>query len=54
MYKMDTRPLLKVVLEAFFGPSAGLVDMITTFIPSPKENAIEKVSDRNPPAAGCH
>lgn len=44
MYKMDTRPLLKVVLEAFFGPSAGLVDMITTFIPSPKENAIEKVS----------
>jgi U5 small nuclear ribonucleoprotein component len=44
VYKMDTRPLLKVVLEAFFGPSLGLVDMITEFIPSPVDNAAEKVS----------
>ena len=45
-YKMDVRPLLKVVLEAFFGPSVGLVDMITEFIPSPVEAAEEKVSVR--------
>jgi U5 small nuclear ribonucleoprotein component len=44
VYKMDVRPLLKVVLEAFFGPSVGLVDMITEFLPSPAENAEEKVS----------
>jgi hypothetical protein len=43
-YKMDVRPLLKVVLEAFFGPSVGLVDMITQFVPSPQENAELKVS----------
>ena len=46
VYKMDVRPLLKVVLEAFFGPSVGLVDMITQFIPSPVDNATEKVSLR--------
>lgn len=44
VYKMDVRPLLKVVLEAFFGPSVGLVDMITQFIPSPVDNATEKVN----------
>lgn len=43
-YKMDVRPLLKVVLEAFFGPSVGLVDMITEFVPSPLDNAALKVS----------
>ncbi|KAK8858507.1 hypothetical protein IAR55_002734 [Kwoniella newhampshirensis] len=42
-YKMDVRPLLKVVLEAFFGPSVGLVDMITEFIPSPVDAAEEKI-----------
>ncbi|WVQ96846.1 hypothetical protein IAU59_003953 [Kwoniella sp. CBS 9459] len=42
-YKMDVRPLLKVVLEAFFGPSVGLVDMITQFVPSPVESAEEKI-----------
>jgi U5 small nuclear ribonucleoprotein component len=46
-YKMDVRPLLKVVLEAFFGPSVGLVDMITEFIPSPLANAEHKVSLRS-------
>lgn len=45
VYKLDVRPLLKIVLEAFFGPSAGLVDMITQFIPSPVDNAVEKVSN---------
>ena len=48
VYKMDVRPLLKVVLEAFFGPSVGLVDMITQFIPSPVDNAAEKVSQVAP------
>lgn len=43
-YKMDTRPLLKVVLEAFFGPSTGLVDMITEFIPSPVDAAQTKIA----------
>ncbi|WVQ65874.1 uncharacterized protein L199_004052 [Kwoniella botswanensis] len=42
-YKMDVRPLLKVVLEAFFGPSTGLVDMITEHVPSPIANAETKV-----------
>lgn len=46
-YKMDVRPLLKVVLEAFFGPSVGLVDMITEFIPSPLANAAQKVSPKD-------
>ncbi|KIR29756.1 U5 small nuclear ribonucleoprotein component [Cryptococcus deuterogattii 99/473] len=43
VYKMDVRPLLKVVLEAFFGPSVGLIDMITEFIPSPQEGAEVKI-----------
>ena len=43
VYKMDVRPLLKVVLEAFFGPSVGLVDMISQHIPSPVESADQKV-----------
>ncbi|RXK41631.1 U5 small nuclear ribonucleoprotein component [Tremella mesenterica] len=42
-YKMDVRPLLKVVLEAFFGPSTGLVDMITRFLPSPVDSAEDKI-----------
>jgi U5 small nuclear ribonucleoprotein component len=48
VYKMDVRPLLKVVLEAFFGPSVGLVDMITEFLPSPAKNAEDKVSSNFP------
>jgi translation elongation factor EF-G len=42
-YKMDVRPLLKVVLEAFFGPARALVDMITEKIPSPVEAAASLV-----------
>ena len=44
MYKMDVRPLLKAVLDQFFGPSTGLVDMIVDHVPNPIEAAETKVS----------
>ena len=44
MYKMDVRPLLKAILDQFFGPSTGLADMIVEHIPSPVEGARTKVS----------
>ena len=44
MYKMDVRPLLKAVLDQFFGPSTGLADMIAEWIPDPARGAIAKVS----------
>jgi 116 kDa U5 small nuclear ribonucleoprotein component len=43
MYKMDVRPLLKAVLDQFFGPATGLVDVIVEHIPSPIEGASNKV-----------
>lgn len=43
MYKMDVRPLLKAVLDQFFGPSVGLVDMIVEHIPSPIQATADKV-----------
>lgn len=43
MYKMDVRPLLKVILDQFFGPATGLVDMIVEHIPSPVASAATKV-----------
>ena len=43
MFKMDVRPLLKVIMDQFFGPSTGLVDMIVEKIPSPLEGAVYKV-----------
>jgi U5 small nuclear ribonucleoprotein component len=43
MYKMDVRPLLKAVLDQFFGPATGLVDMIAEKIPSPVEGNMGKV-----------
>jgi U5 small nuclear ribonucleoprotein component len=43
LYKMDTRPLLKVVLDQFFGPATGLVDIIVNHIPSPMEHNATKV-----------
>ncbi|KAK0246470.1 Calreticulin family-domain-containing protein [Armillaria nabsnona] len=43
MYKMDVRPLLKAVLDQFFGPATGLVDVIVDHIPSPIEGAANKV-----------
>jgi 116 kDa U5 small nuclear ribonucleoprotein component len=42
-YKIDVRPLLKLVLKHFSGDSAGLVDLIVNHIPSPKEGAQKKV-----------
>ncbi|KAI0081162.1 Calreticulin-domain-containing protein [Panus rudis PR-1116 ss-1] len=45
MYKMDVRPLLKAVMDQFFGPSVGLVDMIVEHIPSPVEAAAIKVDN---------
>jgi 116 kDa U5 small nuclear ribonucleoprotein component len=43
MYKMDVRPLLKAVLDQFFGKATGLVDMIVEHIPSPVEGTAQKV-----------
>ena len=43
MYKMDVRPLRKVILDQFLGPSVGLVDMISEHIPSPVEATRSKV-----------
>jgi len=43
MYKMDVRPLLKAVLDQFFGPATGLIDMIVEWIPDPVRGAISKV-----------
>jgi U5 small nuclear ribonucleoprotein component len=43
MYKMDVRPLLKAILDQFFGPATGLVDMIVEHIPSPVANSPQKV-----------
>lgn len=43
MYKMDVRPLLRAVLDQFFGRSSGLIDMIVDHIPSPVQNAESKV-----------
>lgn len=43
MYKMDVRPLLKVVLSEFFGNATGLVDMISEHVPDPVAAAPHKV-----------
>jgi len=43
MYKMDVRPLLKAILDQFFGPATGLVDMIAEHIPSPLQGTTSKV-----------
>lgn len=43
MYKMDVRPLLKAVLDQFFGPATGLIDMIVEWIPDPANSAPTKV-----------
>lgn len=43
MFKMDVRPLLKVITEQFFGPPTGLVDMIVEHVPSPLEGTASKV-----------
>ncbi|KAF8313997.1 P-loop containing nucleoside triphosphate hydrolase protein [Clavulina sp. PMI_390] len=43
MYKMDVRPLLKAVLDQFFGTSTGLVDMVVEWVPSAEDGAKAKV-----------
>ena len=43
VYKMDSRDLLQIVCREFFGNSAGLVSAILQHIPSPAENARNKV-----------
>jgi U5 small nuclear ribonucleoprotein component len=43
MYKMDVRPLLKAILDQFFGTATGLVDMIVEHIPSPLASTPQKV-----------
>jgi len=45
MYKMDVRPLLKAVLDQFFGKSTGFVDMIVEHIPPPDVATAAKVRD---------
>ncbi|GAP88711.1 putative elongation factor 2 [Rosellinia necatrix] len=42
-YKMDTRVVLKLVCEQFFGPSTGFVDMVVKHTPSPVEAAERKL-----------
>ena len=46
MFKMNVRPLLKAILDQFFGPSTGLVDMIAEHIPSPVAGSASKI-ERN-------
>lgn len=41
--RMDTKPLLKLVLSQFLGDSSGFVEMVTKFAPDPKTNAQKKV-----------
>eukprot|EP00003_Mantamonas_plastica_P018092 TRINITY_DN2971_c0_g1_i2.p1 TRINITY_DN2971_c0_g1~~TRINITY_DN2971_c0_g1_i2.p1 ORF type:complete len:952 (-),score=335.58 TRINITY_DN2971_c0_g1_i2:2916-5771(-) len=43
LLKMDTAPLLKLVLSEFFESSAGLVEMLVNHIPSPVEATAKKV-----------
>ncbi|SGY25731.1 BQ5605_C018g08661 [Microbotryum silenes-dioicae] len=43
VYKMDVRPLLRMVMSQFFGKSTGLVDMLVDHVPSPIEGARLKV-----------
>lgn len=42
-YKMDVRPLLRLVLNQFFGSATGFVDMLADHVPSPVQGAKNKV-----------
>ena len=44
VFKVDVRPLLRIVLNQFFGPSQGLVDLVVDNIPSPKEAAVQRLA----------
>ncbi|ANB14888.1 U5 snRNP GTPase SNU114 [Sugiyamaella lignohabitans] len=43
VYKMNSKPLLKIVCKEFFGTSSALVDSILACIPSPVEGAKRKI-----------
>ena len=43
VFKLDVRPLLKLVLSQFFGPSTGLIDMLAEHVPNPRDAAQHKV-----------
>ena len=43
-YKADVRPLLRLVLNQFFGPSQGFVDLVVDHVPSPKEAAATRLA----------
>ncbi|KAF0462936.1 P-loop containing nucleoside triphosphate hydrolase protein [Gigaspora margarita] len=42
-FQLDVKPLLRIVLDQFFGPATGFADMVVQHIPSPGENAIKKI-----------
>eukprot|EP00002_Diphylleia_rotans_P024681 TRINITY_DN4880_c0_g1_i1.p1 TRINITY_DN4880_c0_g1~~TRINITY_DN4880_c0_g1_i1.p1 ORF type:complete len:976 (+),score=217.16 TRINITY_DN4880_c0_g1_i1:58-2985(+) len=42
-FTLDSRPLLKLVLQQFFGPSYGFAEMCVNFFPSPVEGARKKI-----------
>ncbi|KAG0366660.1 P-loop containing nucleoside triphosphate hydrolase protein [Gamsiella multidivaricata] len=42
-YSMDVKPVMKLVLDQFFGPPTGFVDMVSQHIRSPTESATQKV-----------
>lgn len=44
-YKMDVRPLLRLVCSQFFGPATGFVDMVVEHVPNPVEGARAKVCE---------
>ncbi|ORY80346.1 P-loop containing nucleoside triphosphate hydrolase protein [Protomyces lactucae-debilis] len=44
-YKMNARPLLKLICREFFGPATGLVDMLFEHVASPADNAARKVEN---------
>lgn len=44
VFKIDVRPLLKIVLNQFFGPSQGFVDLVTEHVPSPREAASARLA----------
>ncbi|KAG0333237.1 U5 small nuclear ribonucleoprotein component [Podila horticola] len=42
-YSLDVKPVLRLVMDQFFGPPTGFVDMVSQHIKSPTENAAQKV-----------
>ncbi|CAG8836006.1 6476_t:CDS:2, partial [Racocetra persica] len=42
-FQLDVKPLLRIVLDQFFGQATGFVDMVVQHIPSPEKNAIKKI-----------